>query len=250
MSQAKNVHDKGTESLKEAVMSETVPVGKADVVARTKTPAEQEEFVSDRKAGRSRRPQVSEAMFNVDAFVSAIERLLSKKLANIPQGSRDVVNRRLAESMGATVRLERDTVDMMNSESVVPYVENLVKEMPKSERSGAETALAERYGSVIVIKDAEQAMVRIESIANALSDREKKKLMQSMLTFSKASATKPAEYMPEVESADDLVELFAKELTHRADCLKGNAKFLAAQSEAVVDKLQRIAKRLTLKKES
>lgn len=250
MSQAKNVHDKGTASLKDAVINEDVPVGQADVVARTKTASEQDEFVSDRKAGRSQRPPVSEAMFNLEAFVNSVERLLSKKMANIPQGSRDVARRRLAESMGATVRLERETADLMNAESVVPYVEQLVKEMAKTERSGAEKALAERYGNVIVVKDADQAMVKIEAIANDLSDREKKKLMLLLLTFSKASATKPAEYMPVVDEVDELVDLFGKELTHRADCLKGHAKFLAAQSEAIVDKMQRVAKRLTLKKES
>jgi prophage DNA circulation protein len=134
---------------------------------------------------------VSEAAYDVKKNVESFMKKVSTFVAKAPGPLRDEVHRRIGEAMGSTVRLERETSDLMNSEGVVPYVEQLVAEMPRSERSGAEKALAEKYGSVVTVKDAEGVLLKIASLIESLSDREKKKVCTALADQHKEFATPP-----------------------------------------------------------
>jgi hypothetical protein len=146
--------------------------------------------------------------------------------------------------------MERETADLMNADGIVPYVEQLIQEMPKPERSGAERAIAERYSSVVVVKDAEAAITKINGVVESLPEREKKKLAAVLgEQFKLPVSTKPAEYLPELPSdIGEAIDVFGKELKHRADALKGCSEFMSSQSESVVAELTKVTKRLTLKK--
>lgn len=247
MHSARTVVGKGIEEVSQAVVDGELPINKAEQIAK-KPPEEQREEIQAERTGKKR--EVSEATFNFSSWISSIEKRISKMLAAVPPGLRDRCQRGLAESFGSTVRMERDTADMLNSEGVVPYVEQLISEMPKPERAGAERALADRYSSVVVVKDSEAALLKINSIVESLSDREKKKLAAVLgEQFKLPVSTKPSEYLPDFPDAiEDAIDVFSKELKHRADQFKGNAQFLSAQSEVVVAELAKVTKRLTLKK--
>lgn len=247
MQSARNVAEKAIPEVKEAVKAGDVPLHKAEQIAR-KPPEEQRSEVEAATSGKKR--EVSEATFNFEGWLSSIEKRISKILASVPSGMKDRCHRRLAESLGSTVRMERETADLMNSDGVVPYVEQLISEMPKPERAGAEKALAERYSSVVVVKDSDAAIAKINGIVESLNDREKKKIAALLgEQYKLPTSTKPAEYLPELPAdITEAIDVFGKELKHRADAFKGSGEFLSAQSEAVVAELTKVTKRLTLKK--
>lgn len=247
MHSARTVVGKGIEEVSQAVVDGELPIHRAEQIAK-KPQEEQREEIQAERTGKKR--EVSEATFNYDGWLSSMEKRFSKILASVPPGLRDRCHRGLAESFGSTVRMERETADMMNSEGVVPYVEQLISEMPKPERAGAEKAIAERYSSVVVAKDSDAALLKINSIVESLSEREKKKLAAVLgEQFKLPVSTKPAEYLPELPSdIAEAIDVFSKELKHRADALKGSGEFLSAQSESVVAELTKVTKRLTLKK--
>lgn len=221
MRQARRVTTDGVDELKQAALDGDISVSDAQRIA-TKPPEEQRQEVESR-AGRGKKRPVSEADFNLDKTVESFGRRISKMLAGVPQSMRDTVHRRLGESFGSTVRLEKETSDLMNSDGVVPYVEQLIAEMPKTERAGAEKALAERYGSVVVAKDADTVLPKIAGLIEGLSEREKKKVATALgEQFKLPTGTKPADYLPKL--ADDhaaACETVQKEIKVRVDQLMG-----------------------------
>lgn len=251
MQQAITVEKSAIPEVKAAVESGTLPVGKAATIARK--PEEEQRTAVEQTAnggGRGSRPEVSEATFSVDAYIASFEKQISKKLASVPPGLKDTVHRRMGESLGSTVRMERETTDLLNSESFVPYVEELVKQLPKTERAGAEKALAEHYGNIVTVKDSDAALAKITGIIESLGDREKKKLCALLgEQYKLPASTKPAEYLPALPyDVTEAIDVVVKESKHRAEGLKGNAGFMSDASEAVVTELGKIVKKLTLKK--
>jgi hypothetical protein len=222
MGSARIVHESGIDELKQAALDGEISVSEAERIAG-KPPEEQKEELENRSGEGSKRRKVSEADFDLKKTVESFGKRISKMLAGVPQSMRDTVHRRLAESFGATVRLEKETSDLMNSEGVVPYVEQLIAEMPKTERRGAEEALAVRYGNVVVAKDADTVLPKIAGLIEGLSEREKKKVATALgEQFKSATPTKPADYLPKLP--DDhaaACEAVQKEIKVRVEQLTG-----------------------------
>lgn len=250
MQSAVVVNREGVDEVKKAVAAGELPIHKAEQIVKLPAEAQKEAVEAVRDNREPAKREVSEASFNFESWASSVEKRISKMLASIPPGLRDRGHRRLAESLGSTVRMERETSDLMNSEGVVPYVEQLISEMPKSERAGAEKAIAERYSSVVLVKDSEAALEKINGIIESLNDREKKKIAAVLgQQFKLPVSNKPAEYLPDLpEDLDVAMDTMIKELKLRADVVKGHAEFMSAQSEVVVAELTKVTKKLTLKK--
>jgi hypothetical protein len=221
MRSAHNVNDSGVDELKDAAINGDISLRDAEQIS-TLPPEQQRQELSSRESTGRKRRQVSESEFNLDKTVESFGRRISKMLAGVPQSMRDTVHRRLGESFGSTVRLEKETSDLMNSEGVVPYVEQLIAEMPKTERAGAEKALAERYGNVVVAKDADTVLPKIAGLIEGLSEREKKKVATALGEQFKSTPTKPADYLPKLP--DDhaaACEVLQKEIKVRVEQLMG-----------------------------
>ena len=244
MADARKVDKSGTEELKNAVIKGDVPASVAAKIA-DKPPEEQRAAVESRKADPPKKREVSEAMFDVNAWASSMEKRISKILASVPSSMRDTCHRRLGEILGSTVRLERETSDLMTSSNIVEYVEQLVKEMPKGERAGAEQSLAERYGSVITVKESETAITKIETIVEALPNAEKKKAVASLGEKYKLPLGKKAEeYLPELP-ADDIekaMKLTIEELKFRSTCLKAMDGFGVEQRTKLSSDIAKVGK--------
>lgn len=190
MWQAKKVHEKGTEGLNAAVTSGTVSARTASKVAELPV-EEQEKIVSGkeeteiaRKAKEAERKLNNEqrmAKFDLGKFEKSFADKVSKILANqVPQDLRDKCHSIMAEQLNSTNRLERETEQRLDAVTIVPWVEDLIAGIAKSERASSELAIANRYASVVKIKDAESAIIAIDTIVDGLSAAEKKKVAASL----------------------------------------------------------------------
>ena len=252
MQQALTVKKAAIPEIQDAVEKGEIRLDEAAKIARQPEEEQRKVVETTRTEGGSgkRTREVSEATFSVDSYIASFEKQISKKLASVPPGLKDTVHRRMGESLGSTVRMERETTDLLNSEGFVPYVEELVKQLPKTERAGAEKALAEHYGSIVTVKEADAALAKIVSIVDSLGEREKKKL-SAMLgeQYKLPVSAKPAEYLPELPSdVTEAMDVFVKEAKHRAESLKGHSGFMSEASETICGELAKITKKLTLKK--
>lgn len=189
MQQAANVFEKGTDELQQAVIDGNLSVKAAEKVAEL-PPEEQGKIVtsaiegkdskSSKAASREANESASIKTFDFSKWGPSFDKKVSKMLAGVPSDQRDRCQRHMAETLGSTVRVEMDTEQMLNAESIVPWVEDLIAGLAKSERASSELAIANRYASVVKIKDAEAAIIAIDTIMDGLSAAEKKKVVASL----------------------------------------------------------------------
>jgi hypothetical protein len=189
-----------------ALESGTITLGVANRIV--KKPKDEQHAALMQEIDKKTQPKqpASEATYDIKQNVETFMKRVSKFVAKAPGTLRDEVHRRIGEAMGSTVRLARETSELMNSEGVVPYVEQLVSEMPRTERSGAEKALAERYGNLLTVKDAEGVLLKIASLIESLSDREKKKVCTALADQVKEFATPPENAEDAMVQVNKIVE--------------------------------------------
>lgn len=222
MKRARAVASSAIQAVSDAVIAKKITARAAEKIAELPKEEQQEALDAAIAGGKKREPK-DPSKFDAESTATSFIKRISKMIAGVPADARDLVHRKIAESLGVTVRLERETPDMLNSESFVPYVEQLIEDMPKTERAGAEKALAERYSAVVVVKDSEQAMMKINGVVENLSEREKKKVAQALgEQYKLPTSSKPADYLPKLpDSHAEACEVVAKEIKTRVDGLVG-----------------------------
>lgn len=184
MQQATNVVKHAVPEIAEAVASGVIPLATGEAVS-TLPDEEQLEVVSSKqeaqiardakKKEKEVRNQANWKTFDLTKWMPSFDTKVSKMLDAVPPDLRDRCHRHMAESLGSTVRVEKDTEDMLNAASIVGYVEEVIARLPKSERSTCELAIAERYSSVVRATNSESALTAIETILAGLSESQKKK---------------------------------------------------------------------------
>jgi hypothetical protein len=185
MQQAVNVEKHAVKEIQDAVATGQISVSAGEAIA-TLPEEEQIEVVSNKdEAQRAKDAKEKERQirledqwrtFDLTKWMAAFDRKMSKILAAVPPDLRDRCHRHGADSFGSTVRVEKETEDLLNAESIVPYVEGIISGLPKSERASSELAIANRYASVVRAKDSDSALAAIGTIIEGLSEPQKKKL--------------------------------------------------------------------------
>jgi hypothetical protein len=183
------VHPRG--GLPEIVAGEDLPVLLAERLAAGEAVAtlpeeEQVAVVSSKEEAqiaknakekeREIRQQNTWKTFDLQKWMPSFDKKVSKMLAAVPPDLRDRCHRHMAETLGSTVRVEKETEDLLNAESIIPYIEEMIAGLPKSERAPCELAIANRYASVVRAKDCDAALVAINAVIEGLSEAQKKKV--------------------------------------------------------------------------
>ena len=234
MTDAKSVYAKATDEVKEAVSTGAITPSQGAALTEL-AEDEQKEIVGKEDANEIRKEAIraekevkrSKKMMNFDMnkWKPVVDKKVSIILANVPPDLKDRCKKHLQQTLGSTVRLERDTESMLDAVSIVPYIEEIIGSLAKSEKASSERAIAEHYSSVVKIKDAESGMESIKAIMEGLSDREKKKLSASIVEAYAGEvkqSTKAGEYLPALPNDHvAAVEVVGKEFKSRVDGLLG-----------------------------
>jgi hypothetical protein len=185
MQQAVNVTKHAVPEVQDAVATGKMTLAAGEVVS-TLPEDEQLEVVSSKdeaeiaKAAKEKerelRQQANWRTFDLAKWMPSFDKKVSKMLAAVPPDLRDRCHRHMAETLGSTVRVEKETEDLLNAESIIPYMEDIIAGLPKSERAPCELAIANRYASVVRAKDCDAALAAINAVIEGLSEAQKKKV--------------------------------------------------------------------------
>ena len=189
MQQAVNVTKHAVPEVQEAVATGQIPLSSGEAIA-TLPEDEQIEIVSNKEESqrasdakekeRQIRQQEQWKTFDLTKWMASFDRKMSKILAAVPPDLRDRCHRHGADQFGSTVRVEKETEEFLNAESIVPYVEDIISGIPKVERASCVLAIANQYASVVRVKDSDAALAAIASIMEGLSEPQKKKLESAL----------------------------------------------------------------------
>jgi hypothetical protein len=189
MQQAVNVTKHAVPEVQEAVAAGQISLSSGEAIA-TLPEDEQIEIVSNKEESqrasdakekeRQVRQQEQWKTFDLTKWMASFDRKMSKILAAVPPDLRDRCHRHGADQFGSTVRVEKETEEFLNAESIVPYVEDIISGIPKVERASCVLAIANQYASVVRVKDSDAALAAIASIMEGLSEPQKKKLESAL----------------------------------------------------------------------